>query len=115
MARNSRAGVQARKRGADRGLAAEMHRRRAALHGEFDRVAGFHRELHLVQVGHLADRGGDDRAGEAPPARALANSLSTSRGLAGEGGVDHAIERQVEASDTTAITSASSTRSRPCA
>ena len=87
-----------RRPGAQRGfdllLAGEMHRRRAAHHGELDRIAAVHRKPHLVQLGDLADRGGDDRRRRGAAGARLAEFGFDRAGLAGEGGIDHAVERQ---------------------
>ena len=71
-----------------------MHRRRAALHGEVDTVAALHRQLHLVQIGDLADRRGNDRGRRRTAGARLAEFGFNVAGLTGKGRVDHAVERQ---------------------
>ena len=75
--------------------AGEMHRRRAALHGDFDGVAAIDRQLHLVQVRHLADRGRNDRRRRGTAGARLAEFAFHLADAAGEGGIDDAVERQV--------------------
>ena len=58
------------------------------------RVAAVHRQLHLVQIGDLADRGRDDRRRRRAAGARLAEFGFDVAGLAGKGGVDHAVERQ---------------------
>ena len=72
-----------------------MHRRGAALHGELDAFAGVHRELHLVQVRHLADGGGNDRRRRGAAGARLAEFAFHRAGVAGEGGIEHAVKRDV--------------------
>jgi len=61
MVRTRRCGDQTRSGITHLRFAREMHRRRAALHGEIRSNRRHRRELHLVQIGDLADRRRDDR------------------------------------------------------
>ena len=79
---------------ADQLLAREMHRRRAALHGEVDRVAAVDGEPHLVQVGDLADRRRHDRRRRRAAGARLAEFSFDIGRAAGERRIEHAVERQ---------------------
>ena len=80
---------------AHRSLAREMHRRRAAFHGELGAVAAVDGEPHLVQIGDMADgRRQDRRRGGAPGAR-LGEFGFGLAGAAGKRRIEHAVKRHL--------------------